>query len=105
MTEKAIIPTTVLGTPLNRFTLEFRDPRIENEFTAYYCYKYIWQLRFAHLIAIGLYLFAVVAEKFLLEIPLPLLIIHVSIVIPSFLLGFLFTFVHKTLYFKNLQVH
>lgn len=94
----------MLGEPFNRFTLSFEDKSLEEEFTRYYCEKYLWQLRIAHLLAIGLYLFAIISERSFLDIPKAFFYTRLLIVVPSFVLGFIITFTNREFYLKAYKI-
>jgi signal transduction histidine kinase len=100
MSKKIRKAENIFGEEINRFSLKFCNNHLEREFTDYYCAKYIWQLRIAHLIAIGLYLFAITSEIIFFDIPISFYFFRLLIVIPSFILGYLITFLYKDIYIK-----
>lgn len=83
---------------------KFVNSKLEKSFKSFYIDKYLWQLRLAHILAIIFFVGAVLSEHFFIETQILSAKLRLSIVIPSFILGFIITFIFKDLYKKYFKI-
>jgi len=88
---------------INRITLKFTRADIEESFKKYYVDKYFWQLRLAMLISLVIYCLFIISERLLFNQTNTYILLKASIIIPSFLAGYILSFTHTTFYKNQYQ--
>jgi methyl-accepting chemotaxis protein len=94
----------ILNTEINPLSLRFIERKLEKDFYRYYVNRYIWQLRLAHVLAMLFFVIAVVSETSLLTVELFYVPVRLGIVIPSFIVGLVTTFVFSDFYKKYYRI-
>ncbi len=85
----------------NPLSLQFKDPSVEREFTSYYIDKFLWQIQIAQVLAVLLFVFAVGSEIIIFELNASSALIRLLLVVVSFTVGLLLTFLKKEFYKKH----
>ncbi len=88
---------------VNSITLSFLNKKLEKDFYAYYIDRYLWQLKLAHILAITFFFVAVFAENLLVDVETISIWLRIGVVVPSFTIGLVLTFVKPDFYKKNYQ--
>lgn len=88
----------IFNREINWITLRFIQKDLEKSFYSYYTDRYLWQLRFAHILGVSFYLIAILAELFLFEKTIILAWLKLGVVIPSFILGYIVSYTSPGIY-------
>ena len=93
----------IIDRKVNPISLKFLKTDLETSFYEYYVKRYLWQLRLAHILGATSYLFAVLSEILFLNKSDLFLWLRIGIVIPSFIFGYVCTYVFSKFYERNYQ--
>lgn len=93
----------IIDRKVNWISLKFIREDLESSFYIYYINRYLWQIRLAHILGIVFYLMVALSNIFLFKETAILTWLNISILLPSFVLGYAISYILTEFYKRYYQ--